>query len=130
MNLDVCQYSIVCNYLKEKRSWLEFCEWYIYIYKWMIYFNKYIPYSSLTLVWKPWGRTAFSRIAFYSQQCKKERADMPSEFKLAIYIFLWTRKNVFCWNTNENKHCPQILFINLHWHLGSWTTVKQPKIDK
>lgn len=44
------------------------------------YFNKYIPYSYLKLLWEPWGYTAFSGIAFYPQQCEKEWADMPSKF--------------------------------------------------
>lgn len=42
--------------------------------------NKYIPYSCLKLVYEPRRHAAFSGIAFYSQQCKKERADTLSEF--------------------------------------------------
>lgn len=37
-------------------------------------------YLILKLVRESWGHAAFSGIAFYPQQCKKEWTDMPSKF--------------------------------------------------
>lgn len=107
MNLDVCKHTILLSYLKEDDSFLEFCGCSIWI-------NTGFILTFLKLVWEQWSRIAFNSIAFLPTAVRKRESWEAFEVLTGYVNFCKHGRNIFCSNTWETKHCPQLLSIHLH----------------